>query len=75
MLSPSGASLNYSSYLSEGSSPSLALGAAGILEIAGDMGFGAQTMTYTGFPNPPINALTKVALAALNVSPSPRHWI
>jgi uncharacterized protein (TIGR03437 family) len=71
MLSPTGAALTYSSYLSAGSSPTLALGSGGILDIAGDIGFGAQTITYNGFPNGPVNPLTKVVLAALNVSPKP----
>jgi uncharacterized protein (TIGR03437 family) len=71
MLSPTGSALTYSSYLSAGSSPSLALGPGGILRIAGDIGFDAQTMTYTGFPNPPVNPLTKVVLAALDISATP----
>jgi uncharacterized protein (TIGR03437 family) len=71
MLSPTGAALTYSSYLSAGSSPTLALGSGGVLDIAGDIGFGAQTITYNGFPNAPVNPLTKVVLAALDESPKP----
>jgi uncharacterized protein (TIGR03437 family) len=71
MLSSSGNALTYSSYLSAGSSPSLALSTGGTLQIAGDIGFDAQTMTYTGFPNPPANPFTKVALTALDISPKP----
>src|ERR1017187_9958025 len=55
MISANGASLTYSSYLLAGSAPTLALGPDGILHIAGDVGFDAQTMTYGGFPLPPPN--------------------
>lgn len=68
MISPSGASLTYSTYLEAGSAPTIALGTGGILYIAGDIGFDAQSMTYSGFPSGPANPLTKVQLASLNVS-------
>jgi uncharacterized protein (TIGR03437 family) len=71
MLDPAGATLPYSSYLSAGSAPTLALGPDGTLYIAGDAGFDAQTMTYSGFPSPPPNPLTKALLASLNVSAAP----
>jgi uncharacterized protein (TIGR03437 family) len=71
LISASGGSLTYSSYLLAGSAPTLALGPGGILHIAGSVGFDAQTMTYSGFPLPPPNPLTKVYLANLNVSTAP----
>ena len=71
MISANGASLTYSSYLLAGSAPTLALGPDGILHIAGDVGFDAQTMTYGGFPLPPPNPMTKAYLAGLNVSATP----
>lgn len=71
MISPNGASLAYSSYLLAGSAPTLALSPGGILHIAGDVGFDAQTLTYSGFPLPPPNPNTKAYLAALNVSSAP----
>jgi uncharacterized protein (TIGR03437 family) len=71
MLNPAGTALTYSSYLLAGSAPSLAVGPDGILHIAGDSGFGAQTITFTGFPNPPISPITKSFLGGLNVSAAP----
>jgi hypothetical protein len=55
LISASGGSLMYSSYLLAGSAPTLALGPGGILHVAASLGFDAQTMTYSGFPLPPPN--------------------
>ncbi len=71
MISASGASLTYSSYLSAGSAPTVALGPDGVLHIAGSIGFDAQTLTNSGFPVPPPNPLTKAYLAGLSVSAAP----
>jgi uncharacterized protein (TIGR03437 family) len=71
MISANGSSLAYSSYLLAGSAPTLALGPDGILHIAGDVGFDAQTLTNSGFPLPPPTPNTKAYLAALNVSSAP----
>lgn len=71
MLSNDGSSLLYSSYLEVGSSPKLALNSGGTVDIAGDIGYGAQTITYSGFPNGPLVPQTKAALALLNVSAAP----
>ncbi|HLK18905.1 MAG TPA: SBBP repeat-containing protein [Bryobacteraceae bacterium] len=68
LLSNDGSSLLYSSYVAAGSSPKLALDTDGMVAISGATGFGAQTQTYSGFPNPPANPFTKVLLGALNVS-------
>lgn len=71
MISPNGGALTYSTYLLAGSAPTLALGPDGILNIAGSVGFDAQTMTYSGGPFPPPTPDTKAYLAALNVSSAP----
>jgi uncharacterized protein (TIGR03437 family) len=71
MLDPAGATLPYSSYLLAGSAPTLAVGPDGILYIAGDMGFDAQSVTFSGFPYPASNPMTKALLDALNVSAAP----
>lgn len=71
MLDPAGATLLYSSYLWAGSAPTLAVSPNGILYVAGDQGFDAQSMTYSGFPFPPPNPMTKALVDALNVSSAP----
>lgn len=71
MISANGAALAYSTYLLAGSAPTLAVGPDGILNIAGSVGFDAQTMAFSGFPFPPPTADTKAYLATLNVSSAP----
>ena len=71
MLDPSGGKLQFSTYLTAGSEPSLALDPSGILHVAGDTGYGAQSVTFVGFLFGPINPMTKAYLAGLNVSAAP----
>jgi uncharacterized protein (TIGR03437 family) len=48
MLDAQGANLLYSTYLSAGSSPTLAPLPAGVIHIGGDQGYLAQTSTFSG---------------------------
>ncbi len=72
MIGPNGTTLPFSSYLLAGSAPTLALGPDGILHIAGSIGVGAQSYTFSGFPNfPPPPPMTDASLVALNVAAAP----
>jgi uncharacterized protein (TIGR03437 family) len=70
LISPNGATLTYSTYLAAGSAPTLALGPGGIVNIAGSVGLGAQSLTFTGFPFSS-QPDTKAYLASLDVAGAP----
>lgn len=71
MISPNGNTIPYSTYLLAGFAPTLALNRDGSLEIAGSVGYGAQSITFSGFPNGPIVPITNAYLASLNLSGAP----
>jgi uncharacterized protein (TIGR03437 family) len=71
VIGADGAALPFSSYLLAGSAPTLAVSPQGILEIAGGVGFGAQSMTLSGFPYGPITPITDAYLASLDLAGTP----
>jgi uncharacterized protein (TIGR03437 family) len=64
-LNATGSTLQYSTYLLAGATPSVAAGPSGQIVLAGAVGLGAQTQQYSGFPIPfPVTA-TDASLAIL----------
>jgi uncharacterized protein (TIGR03437 family) len=64
-LSATGSKLAFSTYLLAGATPSVAAGPGGAIVVAGDLGMGAQTQQYSGFPNPYPLVATDAYLAIL----------
>jgi uncharacterized protein (TIGR03437 family) len=69
-LNPAGSALTFSTYLHAGSAPSVAAGSNGSIYVTGSIGFGAQSIPDTGFPNPPPTIVTDAYLATIHISAS-----